>query len=335
MSAALKKELVGATGVKEKRNEDEQDFLGRLVTGVANLDDSGWEELSPEAQDWYNDAAGAANKNKPIASFGDEELEAAPPARSTRGAKKDVPAAQDDDDAADPEVGDKVLVTSKRGKEISGEVVEIDDDVIVVSDADGEEHELDRDKQASVEVIKEPAKPAARGSKKDVRAAKEEAECDDDISVDDRVTAVTKRGKEISGKVVEIDGDILVIETDPDGEEQELNISNLKSLVKQEAKEPARAARGTRRTADRDAEAAPDKKARPTKVSKEDNGGVSVTTRIRELILDDLEATPEAIGKLLAKEKLAFKDNTLKLIHSEVHRLVDMMKARKMLKVAR
>jgi hypothetical protein len=37
----------------------------------------------------------------------------------------------------------------------------------------------------------------------------------------------------------------------------------------------------------------------------------------------------------LAKEKLAFKDNTLKLIHSEVHRLVDMMKARKMLKVAR
>lgn len=324
MSAALKKELVEATECTPKRGEDDQKYLGRLVAAVADLEDEGWDELSPEAQAWYNDSAASLNKGKEVKGF---EEEAAAPSRSSgrRGAaKKEDPA---DGVEYEPEVGDSVIVTTKRGKTIQGEVVEVDADILVIKDADDEEHEFDPAKIDSVTKVEEE-KPnrSARGA-----AKKEDPADDDEIKVGDNVVAVTNRGKEITGKVIEIDGEVLIIE-DADGEEEEIDTSKLKSLkVAAPADKSGRSSRQSKGVKPD----APEKAGRAPKVSKEDNGGVSVTTRIREIILDDLEADVVAVEKVLKKEKLAYKEATLKLIYSEVHRLIGMMKERKLIKGTR
>lgn len=330
MSAALKKELTEVTSCTPKRNEEEQDYLGRLVSAIANLDDADWDSLSSEAQDWYNDAAEAANKGKPIKGFIEDE-EPAKPSRGSRAAKKEEPQDSVKEEEEDIKVGDKVIAVTKRGKEITGKVVEIEGETLIIETEDGDEEEVDTTKLKSLAVQQEEKPKSGRGSRD---AKKEEPDDDpedaaDDIQVGDKVTATTKRGKEITGEVVEIDDDVVVIE-DAEGEEHELDRAKLAELVKQEEK-PSRKARGSRAAK----EEASEKPARAPKVSKEDNGGVSVTTRIRELILDDIDAELPDIEKTLKKEKLAYKEATLKLIYGEVHRLLDMLKERKLLKVAR
>lgn len=331
MSAALKKELTDITSCNPKRNEEEQAYLGRLVSAIANLDDSDWDSLSPEAQDWYNDAAEAANKGKPIKGFVEAE-EPAKPSRGSRAAKKDEPADDDKEEEEDIKVGDKVTAVTKRGKEITGKVVEIEGETLIVETEDGDEEEVDTTKLKSLAVHQEEKPKSGRGSraaKKDEPADDDSDDAADDVQVGDKVTATTKRGKSYAGEVVEIDEEVVVIE-DAEGEEHELDRSKLAELAKQEEK-PARKARGSRATK----EEASEKPARAPKVSKEDNGGVSVTTRIRELILDDVDAEIPDIEKALKKEKLAYKEATLKLIYGEVHRLLDMLKERKLLKAAR
>jgi len=70
----IEKELLAATELKAKRGEDRQDLLGRIMKEVAELDDAAWDDLSQEAQDWFNDAADAKNaKAKTIPDFPDAE----------------------------------------------------------------------------------------------------------------------------------------------------------------------------------------------------------------------------------------------------------------------
>lgn len=76
-----------------------------------------------------------------------------------------------------------------------------------------------------------------------------------------------------------------------------------------------------------------DKGAADGKGKRSSNEGVSVSQRVTELVLDDLNATEEQIGELLKKEKLEFRDNTLKLNYAAAHKFIDIAKAKKMLKV--
>jgi hypothetical protein len=93
-------------------------------------------------------------------------------------AKGGKSAAKEEPESAEPEVGDTVQVTTKRGKVIMGNITELTEDDIVLEDAAGEIHDFSRDRVESITVKskgkaskgsakKEDAdeKPAAKGKK--------------------------------------------------------------------------------------------------------------------------------------------------------------------------
>lgn len=311
----IQKELVEVTELSTKRGEDRQDFLGRIVKAVANLSDKEWEGLSQEAQDWFNDAADAKNaKAKALPDFPDlDAADEAPEEKKTsrRGAAKEEAEAP-----AKPKVGAVAKVTTKRGKSSTGTIVELDDEVVVLKMGDGSEEEFDRSRVESIEV-------ASTG-----KAAKAEEPEADPVKVGAEVTVVTKRGKEVTGKIVEVDDEVIVL--DVDGKDEEFardRVESIKPVKSANAEPEAKTRRGAAKDEPEDEKQEGDKPKRSSNPA-----GVSVGTRIKELIADDLEATPEQIGKILKKEGIEFRDNTLKMQYTDCHKFVDILKAKKMLK---
>jgi small nuclear ribonucleoprotein (snRNP)-like protein len=205
---SIKKTIEAAVKLTKKRGEDGQDYLKRVCVAIGELSDDDWKALGQKAQEWFNDAADAIEKNTDIADMPDEE-EKAPASR--RGAKK---AEKEEEPAptAEDVIGARVRVTNNRDKVVEGEIIECDEEVMIVVDAEGEEHEFNRARCKNVEFL-------------DGEPVTEE---DRDPQVDDEVEVVTKRDKTITGKVVEIDGDMLVID---DGKEEiETSIATAKSI---------------------------------------------------------------------------------------------------------
>lgn len=309
----IKAELLKVTGLKEQKDESDQEFRRRLLTAVHALDDKGWESLSEEAQDWFNTAADQKNSKKDIHGFPDDKEEDTP--RRRRVAEADDVKPRSSSKEYEPAVGDMVLVKTKRGSEVSGEIVELDKDIIVVKDGKDEEVEMQRSRVESIESIETD----------DTKDSKDEPK---EPKVGDTVTVVTKRGKTVSGELVEQDKDVVVIK---DGKEEvEFARDRLESIaVDGGSKEEETTTR--RRSSSKDKDGDKDE-GKSKKTTKDDNEGVSVTTRMRELILDDVKAERDDISKKLKKEGLTFKDNTMQLVYTEVHRLLKMMTERKMLK---
>lgn len=324
----VEKELLEATGVKAKRGEDRQDLLANVCEAIADLSDDKWEALSVEAQDWYNDAADAMNAKKDIPDFpaAPEEEKAAAPSRRGSGKAAAKVVTKEEEAPATPEIGDTIRVTTKRDKVVEGTLVEVDGDVIVV-DVDGEEQEFQKDRVKLVELVQEVEDGESEAGEPDGEYEPE---------VDDEVVVVTKRDKTIEGIVVEVDDDILVIESD--GKEEEFQRSRLASVtLKVKEEKPARGRSSTKAAepeapARRGASKSEAKEEKPARTSAKANGGVSVGIRIRETIVDNMDAKQEEISKMLRKEGLDFKDNTLSLVYADVHKLLDMLKARKLLK---
>lgn len=318
--------LTAAAGVTRTRNESDSALVERLLPKIAELDDAAWDKLTPEAQDYFNDAADASNKKEPIPALPDA-APAAPATRTRRGAAAPAPApAPEVEPAADPVKGDRVRFTTKRGKTIEGEYVEIDGKVHVYVNDAGNEDEVPVE-GTTVEVLSpasdsnEPAEPV----------------------VGDQVEVVTKRGKTITGELVEVDGDVFVV--DVNGKEEELSKDRITSIkvvggaaAAPAAPAPASSRRGAAKaeatpapaaapaTSRRGAAPAADAPAAPAKrASTTANGGVSVTGRIRELIVANPKATVEDISNTLRKEKLEFRDNTLALVYSDSHKLIALL----------
>lgn len=313
----IQAELLKATDLSTKRGEDRQDFLARLMKGVAELSDKSWEGLSQKAQDWFNDAADAKNaKAKTLPDFPDMEAEEEAPAKSSRrgAAKEEAP--------AKPKVGVVAKITTKRGKSSTGTIVEIDDDVVVIKHGDGTEEEFDRTRVESIEVAgdgKEEAQDEPEGPS---------------FKVGSEVTVLTKRGKSVTGKIVEMDDELLVL--DVDGKDEEFNRDRIESVTpvggkskkadKEEA--PAKSSRrGASKDDDKDAGEGDGEKKRSSNAP-----GVSVGTRIKEIIADDLEATEADIAKILKKEGIEFRENTLKLNYVDCHKFLDILKKKKLIK---
>jgi hypothetical protein len=312
MSKILK-ELLAATELKAVRNEDQQDTIKRVMKGVEGLNDKAWEGLSQDAQDWFNSAADALNAKKKVLPYFPDAEESEPekeePKASRRGASKEA------DKPAEPKLKDVVKITTKRGKTETGTVVEIDDEVIVLKYGNGEEAEFNRDRLESIEV--------AGGND-----AGGDDEPDDGIKVGAEVTVVTKRGKEVTGKLVEMDDEFIVL--DVDGKDEEFSrdrvesVSPVKGKAKADAKEePKSSRRGASKEADKPADEKP---------KRASNGEVSIGTRIKDLIADDLEATEADIAKILKKEGLEFRENTLKLNFVDCHKFLVILKAKKLIK---
>lgn len=318
--------LMKATGIKEERGESKQEFLARLVHAVHGLDDKAWEGLNEAEQDWFNNAADAKNAKKDIPDFPDAEA----PAASSRRRPAAEPEAEttsrrrsSEPEVYEPKVGDMVAIKTKRGAEAKGKVVEVAKDIIAIDDGKEEvEFNLDR-----VESVLLDTPPAASGRRQ--AAADEPAKAKDPV-VGDVVTVTTKRGVTFEGKLLELDakGGCLV---DKDGKEQEFDFDRVEKFALAGGAAEAPAASGRR---SRGAPAADDKKdgEKNTKISRADNKGVSATMRMRELILDDMSAKEDDVAKVLKKEGLQFKDNTLQLVYSDVHRLLKMMRERKLIK---
>ena len=57
-----------------------------------------------------------------------------------------------------------------------------------------------------------------------------------------------------------------------------------------------------------------------------------MTSRMREIICDDLDITKEGIAKILKKEGLTYRDNTLDIVFGDVGRIVTLLRERKLLK---
>lgn len=62
----IEKQLRLATSVQPKEGETEQDYLVRMVQGVADLPEDTWNKLSEPAQAWFNAAAEAINSGQPV-----------------------------------------------------------------------------------------------------------------------------------------------------------------------------------------------------------------------------------------------------------------------------
>lgn len=63
------KELQTATGVKRRKDEPENEYLLRLLQGVADLPEASWSKLSEPAQAWFNAAAEATNAGSAVVGF--------------------------------------------------------------------------------------------------------------------------------------------------------------------------------------------------------------------------------------------------------------------------
>lgn len=316
--------LLAAAGTTLKAGEQPLDAVKRIMPAISELDDASWDALPVEAQDYFNSAGDAVNARKPIPELPDYVAPAPAPAAGRRRSSAAAPAAP-----AVPQKGDMVVITTKRGKTMEVEYVELDGNVHVFINEAGNEDEIAVDRVESIVVKAAPA-PAAE--------PEPEVAAPGEPKVGDEVVATTKRGKTIEGKLVEIDGDLYVVET-ADGKEEELEMARLTSIVVKAAPAPTASGRRGRTTATAAPAATPEQPAatgrrrgaaapaeEPARATKEVNGGVSVTTRIRQLVAADLNATAEAIGAQMKKEGLTFRDNTLALTYAESHKVVAILR---------
>ena len=236
--------------------------------------------------------------------------------------KESEVAAQATDDAPPyvPAVGDEVIIVTKRGKSIQGEIVEIDGDVLVIDDGTADQ-EVPRDRIESIVLA------AGDGDKSEAPPPYEPA-------LKDVVTIVTKRGKSVEGEIVELDTELIIL--DVDGKDQEFPRDRIESITPVGKTAPAKATTtakaeekpATGRSAAKEVEP----EAKKGKVGTKVNDGVSVTTRSKELFLDNPGITLEGLLKLLTKEGLQFREVTITILHKDMSKIMAMMKARNMLK---
>jgi small nuclear ribonucleoprotein (snRNP)-like protein len=322
MQSKIQAELALATEVEPKSGETivDQAYMKRLAVATGELGDKAWDKLSADTQDWANEASDAINAKKDVPVFVDLVKPAEEPTQRRRRAAEEPaePAAK----AYVPKKGDKVKITTKRGTVYEGTVTDPDDKGDLVID-DGTDEIVFKHgteglvvEQLGADTDEEPA-PRRR------RAAEEPAEpaAPPEPEVGDTVEVRTKRGKLAVGNIVEIDDEALIIKTAA-GEEEEFDKARVESITVKvkNAKAAPKAEKG------------PDPEPSGRKTTKEDNGGVAVTTRAREVMCDDLTATKEDVMKQLKKEGLEFKENTINLIYSDVQKLVRMLRERKLMK---
>lgn len=316
----IQKELSEATGVTLKRGAKREAFIDEILVATQNLDDAGWEALSKPAQDWFNEACDQKNANiknprkaVPVPDFPDLATTEEAKAPSTRRRAAEEP--EPEPESNEPQVGDTVKVTTKRGKVSEGEVVEISDTDIVLK-IDGEELEFTL-AGATVEVL--------GGETQDDDGPAEPKEPE----VGDEVTLVNSRDKEYTGEVIEISDDDIVLKVGK--EELEFSRAKIKSLVVNGSDpEPEPEKTTTRRRG-----AADTKKDEPAgeKPKRSSNPkGVSIGGRIRELMADNLAITIAEVTKAMKGEGLEFRDTSVEMIYKDTKAFIELLKAAKKLK---
>lgn len=333
-TGAIRKELMEVAKLQPKRNEEENQFLIRLQKAISeDISEDDWNSLSPEAQDWNNQAADDITEKRPMKGFADEVHEPAQTSSRRRGAASSTPAAT----AFTPKLGDNVLVTTKRGKTVQGIIVDLTDSDVVLN-ADGDAGDNANDVEIPLDGASIVASNTAEALELENKAMQAGAAAVDDPAkippeIGDTIKVETARGKTVMGKITELDGDELVLQ-DSTGEEHELRVSKLKSFeIKVRAAGNGKAevskvsdAPATRRGTGVTGGGAPagsEVGEKPKRSSNEP--GVSPGRRIRELLVEDSQLTDEQIGKALMKEKIEAREQSIKMIAKDTRYILHLL----------
>lgn len=322
----IQQHIESTLDLKAKRGEERQEYLERVVKEINAASDDDYNALGKgdvgkDALEWFDSACDAVEAKKDIPDFPDLPKEEEKTTSRRRSSSKD----EDDKPAvtAEPKVGDKVKAVTKRGKAIEGKLVEIDDEVVVI-EVDGEDEELQRSRLESLEVV---------GGKSKAKDADDEPA--DPIKVGAEVKVTNKRGKVFEGTIVELDEEVLVLKTSDSEEEIDRNrietieLLGGKSKAKDEPKEEEKSTRRRSSSKDKD-EAAGDEEG--------GRAGAGQGVQLRQMLVDTLAEDGALPSKedFLKQAKKKFpdaKDNTLGIVHGEVHKLVEMLKKAKLLKL--
>lgn len=323
--SAIQKELCKITKLEAPTAAKERpSFLVDMLRSVGKLGDADWDKLSKEAQDWFNDAADAKNAGKDVPDFPDfeepkEETTSRRRRSSDEGDEKASSGAKEID-ADDVKKSMAVKVITKRGKEFNGHVSEVDDEVLVVKAGNGDEDEIP---WKSVDKVFTLAEAKEETSSRRRRADDDEPKTPE-LKAGVEVKLVTKRGKEVTGKIEEITDELVVI----DGTEYERD--RVESITPVGGKSSDKEETSSRRRGSSDDKGSKDEEGKKSRSSNPE--GVSISTRIAEIMLDDLDISEADVGKALKKEGLEFRENTLSINYKSTKKFLELLKSRKMLK---
>src|SRR6478736_5488027 len=78
-TSAIETELVKASDFEPSKKYERQDYLAALARRVNELEEDQYDELSIEAQDWFNAAVRSLNKKQDLPEFPDVEAAAEEP----------------------------------------------------------------------------------------------------------------------------------------------------------------------------------------------------------------------------------------------------------------
>lgn len=300
-ASKIAQELIDATDLSNVRNETAALFAARLVKAVHALPEADWDRLGQPAQDWFNAAVDAKNnKEEELPGFPDIEAaeEQATPRRRGAAAEERL-----------IKVGDTATVKNKRGREVTGEVLELSATLIVLKGPEGEE-EFSMDRVESVHVNHGTA-----GQQEDEPRAPE-------IEVGATVALKTLRGREVEGKVIELTDDMIVL--DVDGKEEEFNRERVDTIAVKGGTKPAGRPRGGSAAAGGAEDGKPRRSSNPA--------GVSAGQRTREIMAEHKDISEADVGKMLKAEKIEFKDSSLRMNYGDNKKFLEALAEHKRLK---
>lgn len=332
----IQAELASATGVKPEAGQPINDvaYVKDLMRAVAKLSDGDWDKLSVDAQTWYNASADSVKAGTGVTIFPDMEKEAEAPRRSRRADPDDEPQSSA---PAKPKKGDKVEVVSVKGNKYAGKVIEADDDGYLVLDDGKEELSL---KWANIKTCVSEAAAAPEEGRRRSRKTEDDAPAAStkkEPQVGDTVEIKTKRGTVKVGNVVEIKPGVFVAIKDAGGDELEYEFERIESVtIKVDNSKPAGDVDEARprRRAGGDDDPAPRRSSKGDDAAAGGEGGrdVGIGEKARLLVIQNREMGRDDFVRAALKKWPAAKENTLRLIYGDVHKLLAMLKSEGLLK---
>lgn len=340
----IQAELATATGIKPESGQPINDvaYVKDLMRGVAKLPDEAWDKLSTDAQTWYNSSADSVKAGTGVTIFPDMATAEEPARRSRRVDPESAPPPPATS-SSKPAKGDKVNVVTVKGNSYAGKVVEPDDDGYLILDDGKEELSL---KWANIKScagdapVPAPA-PAAEEGRRRNRKTEDDAPAPSKLKepqVGDTVEIKTKRGTIKVGNVVEMKPGAFIAIKDVGGDELEYEYERIESVTIKvdNSKKSTDADEGRpRRRAGGDDEPAPRSRSKGAEPDAAPSGGerdVGIGEKARLLVIQNRSMSRDDFVRAALKNWPTAKENTLRLIYGDVHKLLGMLKSEGMLK---
>ena len=164
----VREELEKVTGLKQKRNEEDQEYRSRLADTVdTKVSDKDWDRLSEQAREWVNAAMKSMDGDKPIVGFPDDKSDKNTRVRKTKEEAVEEEEVEEEEEAAEEEEAEE----------------------------EEEEAEETKPKKKGVKDTKSKTKKVAESSKKDKKPVKKEVTKKEVKKEEVKVPVKKERGK--------------------------------------------------------------------------------------------------------------------------------------------